>query len=386
MAPRPKCFQGTYSEGVKITGAALFPVRIPRLTPLALAYATRTACRAVYVRLDTDARVAGWGEAVPVREVTGERYGDVVHALSRIAPALVGADPLDTEVHRPLLDRDLATLPSARCALDTALQDLKGRALGLPAARLLGGARPTIPACVTLGLGTLEETVATARARVTEGFTTIKLKVAAEPAVESARIQAVRAAVGPAVELLLDANQAYDVPRALALADAAARSGVALFEQPVPADDLGALGEVARRSPVPVCADEAVTTPLSLLRLFGMPGLRMVNVKLQKCGGPSAAAWMIRTAEAAGVSVMVGCMIETRLGITAGLAVALGLANVARVDLDGAMDLTADPVIRGGVVMRDGRQSLPDRPGLGCDVDEVVLAAHRDDDPVGDPA
>lgn len=371
---------------MKITGAALFPVRIPRRTPLALAYATRTACRAILVRLDTTEGISGWGEAVPVREVTGERFGDALDGLARAAARLTGTDPLDAEPLRAQLDRDLATLPSARCALDTALWDLRGKLLQQPLRRLLGGARESIPACVTLGIAGTAETVVRARTRVGEGFGVLKLKVSGEPAAEAARVQAVRAAVGTSVDLIIDANQAYDTPRALALADAAAKAGVSLLEQPVPARDHAALAEVARRSPIPVCADEAVTSPTTLLRLLGMPGLTMVNVKLQKCGGPSAAAWMIRTAEAAGVSVMVGCMIESRVGIAGGLAVALGQVNVARADLDGAFDLEADPVTRGGPELRDGRQGLPDRPGLGVEVDEAVLTKHRDDDPTADAA
>jgi L-alanine-DL-glutamate epimerase-like enolase superfamily enzyme len=153
------------------------------------------------------------------------------------------------------------------------------------------------------------------------------------------------------------------------------------MEQPVPAADLDGLFEVARRSPVPVAADEAVTDPRSLARVLAPGAVRAVNVKLQKCGGPDDAALMIRMAEAAGVPVLVGCMIETRVSISAGLAVALGLANVRWIDLDGAFGLEADPVVAGGARMTGGAQHLGPEPGLGVEVDEAVLERYRDAEP-----
>ncbi|MEK7474211.1 MAG: dipeptide epimerase [Candidatus Coatesbacteria bacterium] len=367
---------------MRIIRATVFPVAIPMRAPLVLAYATRTACRACLLRLEADDGTLGWGEAVPVREVTGERLGDVREALGRVATErLVCADPMDAEVLRLVLQRDLASLPSARCAASTALADLRARALGLPLARLLGGAREAAPACLTLGLADEATTIASARSAVAAGFPVVKLKVGVDPAADAARVIAVRKALGSGTRLLADANQGYTLAGALDFADRLRSAGVELLEQPVAAVNLEGLFEVARRSPVPVAADEAVTGPASLARVLAGNVVKAVNVKLQKCGGPDEAALMVRMAEAAGVPVMVGCMIETRVSISAGLAVALGLANVRWIDLDGAFGLEADPVVAGGARMTAGAQHLGPEPGLGVEVDEAVLERYRDAEP-----
>ena len=367
---------------MRIVRAAVFPVSIPMRVPLVLAYATRTRCRACLLKLEADDGTIGWGEAVPVREVTGERPGDVREALERVGrERLTGADPLKAEQLRVLLQRDLARLPSARCAASTALADLRARGLRVPLAQLLGGARDRLPACLTLGLADLEATVARAREAATAGFGVIKLKVGSDPAADASRVAAVRDALGPGIRILLDANQGYDTAGALRFADAVRPYGPELLEQPVPAADLDALAAVARRSPVPVAADEAVTSPASLARVLATGAIRAVNVKLQKCGGPDDAGLMIRMAEAAGVDVLVGCMIETRVSISAGLAVALGYANVRWIDLDGAFGLEADPVVAGGARMTAGAQHLGPEPGLGVEVDESVLERWRDTEP-----
>lgn len=367
---------------MRVARAEVYPVRIPRRAPLVLAYATRTAARSVLLRLVADDGREGWGEAAPVAEVSGERATDVREALRRVAEErLPGLDPVPAEPARQRMARDLARLPSARCAVETALLDLRGQALGVPAATLLGGARTEVRASVTIGLLDRAATVAAARARLAEGFLDLKLKLGGGTAADADRVHAVRDAVGPGVRLFLDANQAYDADGALALLRAVAPANPEFVEQPVPARDLDALATVSRASPVPVMADEAVTDFASLAALLARRAVPLVNLKVQKCGGPLEAVAMARAAEAAGVGAMIGCMTETRIGIAAGLAASLGAGNVRYVDLDGAFDLDGDPVTDGGPE-RDGARQAPGRgPGLGLAVDAAALARWHDDDP-----
>lgn len=349
--------------------------------PLHVAYATRTAARSILLRLVADDGREGWGEAVPVAEVTGERRGDVHQALERVArERLLGADPLDREPLRDALRRDLARLPSARCAADTALWDLRAQAWGTPLRRAMGGAREAIRGSVTIGILPIEDALVAARARVMDGFSDLKLKLGKDAVEDVRRVTAIRAELGDGIRLYLDANQGYAPLEALRVAEALAGLGIEFLEQPVKADDLAGLAEVARRSAIPIAADEAVTTPASLLRVLEAKAAALINVKLQKCGGPTEAEAMLRTAEMAGVGGMIGCMIETRIGITAGLSVALGAANVRYIDLDGAFGLTAELVSRGGAQLATGLQSLEDRPGLGIAVNRDVVAQYRDGD------
>ncbi|MGE5509134.1 MAG: mandelate racemase/muconate lactonizing enzyme family protein, partial [Chitinophagales bacterium] len=318
---------------MKIVKADVYPLRIPKRTVFRVAYATRTACRSAYLRLETEEGLVGWGEAVPVGEVTGESRPEAYAALAEFVRAeLVGRAIPGREALRLLLRQRLAGYPSARCAVDTALWDLRGQQAGQPLAGLLGDARRRIRASISLGIKGERETVAELRTHLEAGFTDLKLKIGLDRAADVARVKTVRAELGRDFRLLLDANQGYTAEEALQVAEALAGEGVELIEQPVKASDLEGLAEVTRHSPIPIAADEAVKGPESLVAVIRRQAAHMVNVKLQKCGGPSEAELLVRMAEAAGMGAMVGCMIESRLGITAGLSVALGLANVKYVD------------------------------------------------------
>lgn len=367
---------------MRITSATVHPVKIPKRTAFQVAYATRTALRSALVRLETDTGLVGWGEAVPVAEVTGERRDETYARLSAFCREhLPGADPFAREELRLLLRQELLPWPSARCAVDTALWDLRGQATGLSLRRLLGGARTSIRASSSLGIMGAEETVTEVGKLLLAGFRDIKLKIGLDRPRDAERVKALRAALGGDFRLYLDANQGYTPGEAIELLEAVAGEGIELIEQPVKADDLVGLARVTEASPIPVVADEAVKGPESLLPVISRRAAKLVNVKLQKCGGPSEAELMIRLAEAAGIGTMVGCMIESRVGITAGLSVALGLANVHYVDLDGAFDLTDDLVGAGGALCAGGTQSLHEGPGLGLTVDEERLARYRDESP-----
>jgi L-alanine-DL-glutamate epimerase-like enolase superfamily enzyme len=163
---------------MKIVKADVYPLRIPKRTAFRVAYATRTACLSAYLHLETDDGRAGWGEAVPVQEVTGESRPEVYAALAGFARSeLVGRDVREREALRLCLREHLAPYPSARCAVDTALWDLRGQLLGCPVAELLGNARRSIRASVSLGIKETGATVAEARAHLEAGFTDLKFKI-----------------------------------------------------------------------------------------------------------------------------------------------------------------------------------------------------------------
>ncbi|MDI6871456.1 MAG: dipeptide epimerase [Bacillota bacterium] len=370
---------------MRIVGAAVYPVRLPKRTAFQVAYATRTACRSALLRLETEDGRVGWGEAVPVAEVTGERRAGAYAQLERFArERLPGADPFAREELSVLLRQELGAWPSARCAVDTALWDLRGQALGLSLRQLLGGARTTFRASCSLGIKDTAATVAEGRALLAKGFRDLKMKIGLDPKADAARVKALRAELGRGFRLYLDANQGYTAREAIAFLQGLAEEGVELVEQPVPAGDLEGLAEVSRHSPIPVVADEAVKGPETLVPLLARQAAHFINVKLAKCGGPSGAETLVRMAEAAGMGAMVGCMIESRVGITAGLSVALALNNVRYIDLDGAFDLADDLVAAGGAQFECGEQFLVEGPGLGLTVDEEKLARYRDEGPEED--
>ena len=364
---------------MRIVSAEVIPLRIPKKTAFKVAYATRTAAVSLLLRLETDDGHVGWGESLPVKEVTGEERDKVFAALSRwAAEDLPGQDPFDQEALRLKL-RELHDMPSAQCAVDTALWDIRGQAMGKSLRQLLGAAREKHRASFSIGIKGLEETVQEASGLLKQGFRDIKVKIGLDLDSDVARVQALRERLGTDWKLYLDANQGYSAREALELVRRLAGLGVEFIEQPVKASDLDSLSMVTRESPIPICADEAVKDAASLVPIIQRQAAHMVNVKLQKCGGPSEAALLVRMAEAAGMKAMVGCMIESRVGITAGLSVALGLDNVRYIDLDGALDLADDVVAADtGAQYAHGHQFLAEGPGLGIRVDPDAIRRNLD--------
>ena len=246
--------------------------------------------------------------------------------------------------------------PTALCALDNALHDLAAGRLGIPVYRLLGLGRPEPVSAYTLGIADRDTTLGDAERL--RGYPILKVKVGRWEDIETLR------AVGESseAELWADANEAFSPEEAVEAVAELKRIGVRLIEQPVAVsagpEALRSVTEAAR--PVPVIADESALVAADVPPLAGC--VSGVNVKLAKCGGIRGALAMIHTARALGMSVMLGCMVETSLGIAAAAHVS-GLVDF--VDLDGAMLLADDPYE--GLLYSDGRIVLPGSPGLGVE-------------------
>jgi L-alanine-DL-glutamate epimerase-like enolase superfamily enzyme len=290
--------------------------------------------------------VTGRGEAAPT-SYYGQDAGLVTLALEDVQ---VG-DPWDIE---GTLARNDGLPPSALAALDNALHDLAAKRIGVPVYRLLGLAKPEPVSAYTLGIADRETTIADAE-RLRE-YPILKVKVGGWKDVDTLR--AVREASG--ADLWVDANEAFSPEEATGVVAELKEIGVRMIEQPVPAsagpEVLGMVTEAA--SPVPVMADESSLTARDVPALAGY--VSGVNVKLAKCGGLRNALKMIHTARAHDMLVMLGCMVETSLGISAAAHIS-GLVDF--VDLDGAMLLADDPYA--GPTYENGRILLSREPGLG---------------------
>jgi L-alanine-DL-glutamate epimerase-like enolase superfamily enzyme len=242
---------------------------------------------------------------------------------------------------------------AAKCALDTALHDLAGKATGTPVHRLLGLPSEIPPTDFTLGLD--EPSVVAGRARRAGHFPALKVKVGG-PA-DLATLEAVRRVFGG--PLRVDANTGWTPAVAADLLPALVELGVELIEQPFSARRYDWLLDLQSASPLPIVADESAVTIEDLDALVGV--VDGVNVKLAKCGGVGAAARMLARARDLGFRTFLGCMEETSVGIAASAAVA-SLAEW--VDLDGCLLLADDP-FEGLVLADDCRWVLRDVPGLG---------------------
>ncbi len=332
------------------------PQMNPRVLELPLRHAwtisrgTSTSKRNVLVELRSGEHV-GLGEAAP-----NVRYGEsaetVLEALRKLAPVLDG----DLRCFRELSEALQDVLPgngAAKAALDIALHDLAGKALGAPLYRLLG-VNPTRMPITSFSIGIDEPETLARKVREAEPYPVLKVKLGAERVREV--FGAVRAATSKVVRV--DANEAWGPEEALEHIEWMATQGVELVEQPLPAANAEGAKWLRARSPLPLVADEALIRASDVPRLA--EGYHGINVKLQKAGGIRETLRIIDVARACGLKVMIGCMVETSVGIAA--AAHLGpLADW--LDLDGNLLISEDPFAGHPVV--EGRIQLGAGNGLG---------------------
>jgi L-Ala-D/L-Glu epimerase / N-acetyl-D-glutamate racemase len=295
--------------------------------------------------------VDGRGEAAPI-----ERYGETAEsALAFVEEhgSLVGDDPFDLEE----IGSRLAEHPgeqAAKSAVDAALHDLQGKLLGVPAWRLLGMPRHGPPTSFTIWLGDPDDMARRAE-RAARRFERLKLKLGGGDGLDVERVAAVRGVTD--LPLMVDVNEWWSLDEALEAIPRLAELGVQYVEQPLRAGDPD--GSVLRdRSPLPVYVDEDCHTLADVAQCAEIG--HGINIKLAKSGGIREAIRMAHAARALGLGVMLGCMIESGLGIAAGCCVA---PLCDHVDLDGNLLLADDPCP--GVAFVDGTQVPGDGTGLG---------------------
>jgi L-Ala-D/L-Glu epimerase / N-acetyl-D-glutamate racemase len=315
-----------------------------------IARGSRTTQSVVQVELEHDGLV-GRGEAAPVY-YRGETAGSAIDFLTTAAPPLVGDDPFALEEIEERLE-DVQGEAAGKAALDAALHDWIGRRLDVPLWRLLGLSPTAPPTSYTISIDSVEGT--RDRARRARDFRALKVKVGGTEDLE--RVEAVRAESD--APLRVDANEGWTLESARELMPELIRLGVQFVEQPFPAgdtDSFTALRELHPRLPVIVdegCQDLSDVAPAAAYA-------DGINVKLAKSGGVREAVRMIHAARALDLRVMLGCMVESQLGV----APAAQIASLADwVDLDGHLLLAEEPFRGLGLV--DGRVLPSAEPGLG---------------------
>jgi L-Ala-D/L-Glu epimerase len=357
---------------MRITSIDLFKADIPLKEPFRIAVMEMRSAMNVFVRINTDAGIAGWGEASAFWKLCGETQAIDLAAGVDFARIVKDKDPLNIEERMNDIDAFLKNNSQIRAAFDMALYDILGRAAGLPVYRLLGGSNRTLQTCLTLGIGEANSMATKAANAAQRGFRIIKIKLGTNARDDIARVRAIRSAIGADATIRVDANQGWDVPTALAVLNSIHEPNVEYCEQPVPYWNLAALKAIHARSPVAIVADEAVFDHHDAFRVLSEDAADYVNIKLSKSGGIRTGQKAAAVVDAAGKSCMIGCMMESRLGLTAAAHLASAMTHFKFFDLDSAHILASDPVV-GGMRYDKDLVLLDETPGLGVDVDRAFL-------------
>lgn len=303
--------------------------------PFGIATGAQHLAANVLVTLTLSDGTVGLGEAAPFPAVNGETQSAVLSALSAASSSLSG---LDARRFRPTIgiaDHALRGTPSALAAFESALFDALCRRAGISLWSFFGGAQRELVSDITIPTGSAEQAGSAAQRATRDGFATLKIKVGGVPFDhDRSRLSAIVEAA-PNARLVLDANASLSAEAALALLEALghAKGQVALFEQPTAKADLDGLRRVREHGGVPVAADESACSAADVLTLLGAQAVDAINIKTMKCGILEAMD-MIAVARAAGLGLMIGGMVESKLSMTVSACLAAGLGGFSFVDLD----------------------------------------------------
>ena len=317
---------------MKITGMKIEKVQIPLKEPFKVAFATVSSLESVLIGVTTEDGLTGYGEAAPFAPVTGETIDSVIAVLEIFKQGLMGMNPMDIEAIHAMMDNVIVGNGAAKCAVDLAMYDLMGKSMGQPVYKLLGGCGNVVQNDITIGITSPEAMAAEAKRLVcTEGYRILKIKAGIDYKEDIRAMKLIREAVGPAVRHRVDANQGY----------------------------------IRKKTGgIQIMLDESIHGPVDAARACRLEAADILNIKLMKCGGLYPAAKINAIAEANGVTCMVGCMLETKLAITAGLSLVAAKKNVTEADCDSFLYYKENPV-EGGFIQDKDMFTLLDEPGFG---------------------
>lgn len=356
---------------MKITDIKIEKLTIPLKKPFKIAFSVQDHSDNVIIKVITDEGIAGYGEAAPFAPVIGDTFETAALALKMFRTGLIGMDPLDIEAVHAMMDSLMVGNTSAKAAVDIALYDIKGKVMGQPLYKVLGGYRRSVQTDITIGIDTPENMADEARGRVErDGFRILKIKAGIDPRDDVRALALIREAVGPQVRLRVDANQGYCAADAVKTLRAFEETGVEAVEQCLPYWDIDGAAFVRQKvGGIKIMLDETIHSPKDAAMACKKDAADILNIKLMKCGGLYRAEQINAVAEANGVTCMVGCMLETKIAITAGASLAAAKKNITEADCDSFMYCVDPENGMSGGFQRDGDVfTLLDKPGLGLDI------------------
>ena len=349
----------------------IWPLDVPITDPFVVATGRLVTAANLYVRITLQSGAIGYGEMAPFPEVGGENRMACQEAAMQLAKAALGRLAGEYKELADLFLEIAAVHPAARCGMETALLDALCRQQGIPLWAFFGSAdvraRETD---ITIPITDLDRTVALARGWYSQGFRVLKMKVGLEMEQDIRRLEGVHRAL-PDIRFIADANQGMTREACRFFAREVARFGVTivLFEQPLPRQDLDGMAALRRDLGIPVAADESVRSLQDAQDVVEKQAADFVNIKIMKSGVLEAMK-IAAFVRGAGLRLMIGGMVETRLAMGCSFALVLGLGGFEQLDLDTPLLLAGDPV-KGGYRYAGPRLEPWSGPGLDVDVERT---------------
>ena len=366
---------------MKITDIDAIPFAIPYRKPLHFASGEVSVAEHVLVRVVTDEGLVGFAEAPPRPFTYGETQESIVAVVrSLFAPAVIGMSAFDREAIGAKLDRTVGN-PAAKAALDMALWDVIGKALGLPVSTLLGGYTDRMRVAHMLGFAPPAEMVAEAeRMRDSYGITTFKVKVGRHPIGLDVEVcRALREGLGDDVELYIDGNRGWTPSEAARALRAMADLDLTLAEELCPADDVLGRRWLVSHCDIPFVADESAVRPGEVARELLGGSANAISIKTARTGFTTSQRVLFQC-EGLGVEVVMGNQIDGQIGTMCTAAFGSAYARTSRRpgELSNFLDMS-DDLLTEPLEIRQGELQVRPGPGLGIELDEDKLTHYRQD-------
>ena len=355
-----------------ITKVEVWPFDVPITDPFVVATGRLVTAQNLFVRVTLKNGAHGYGEIAPFPEVGGEDRSTCQQIATQLTKVALGQPAAEYRKIAGLFLEMAAAHPASRCGLETALLDALCRHLGIPLWGFWGGAevreRETD---ITIPITGLDRTVALARGWYGRGFRLFKMKVGADVENDVRRLEAVHRAL-PDIAFIADANQGFTREDCLAFVNGVKRfdGRIVLLEQPVVKDDLDGLAALRLLTGIPVAADESVQSLQGARDVVRKQAADYINIKIMKSGVVTALD-IASFARAAGLRLMIGGMVETRIAMGCSFALVLGLGGFDVLDLDTPLLLAGDPV-KGGYRYEGPRLQPWSGPGLDLEPESAT--------------
>lgn len=351
-------------EALKIKDIKIEAVGIELDEPFTIAIGTKYEIENVLLTLVLENGIEGYGEAAPLEPVNGENQATVLATLHSCREFLIGKDVTGYRQLAQHLKSVFWAQVTARCAVEMALLDAFTKALNIPLYQFLGGAENKIETDYTVDIMSAAQAKTNAADLSQRGYHIIKTKVGKKITDDIDRILAITEGA-PDCGILIDANQGYSATEALYFLEELERKGIrpVLFEQPVDKYDIEGMKWVKENTSVPVAADESVFTAADAIRVVRAGCADFINIKLMKSGLIEAID-IATIARRANIGLMIGCMLETKLGLGCSVHLAAGVGGFGFVDLDPHLDAEKDP-FAGGPEFNEPYYSLSGAAGIG---------------------
>ncbi|MFT8349988.1 dipeptide epimerase [Clostridium saccharoperbutylacetonicum] len=354
---------------MKIKNVEVFEISVPLVTPFKTALRIVEKINDVVVKIITDTGEIGYGEAAPTAVITGETKESIKSAIiNYIKPSIIGLDIVELEVIMERLQNSILKNTSAKAAVDMAIYDLYAKKYEAPLYKILGGYRNEITTDITISVNDVSEMVNDSIKAVKDGFNILKIKVGKESEKDIERITEIRKAIGEDVKLRIDANQGWTSKQAVKIISKLEDKNINidLVEQPVKYWDLEGMKYVTQNTYTKILADESVFSSLDALKIIQEKAADLINIKLMKTGGIYNALKICNIAEMHGIECMIGCMLESKISVSAAANLGAARKIITLIDLDGPALCKSDPII-GGPIFKGSSIKMVDRNGIGFD-------------------